>query len=148
MNRRRRSKSRGFTLVELLVSSVILAIGFIALSQLYLASMWTYWKAHYLSVATERAQQEIEYAQRLKFPALDTANANSLATYYLEPGYTALDTGRGVHFYERKLPSGEGTLTVTNYNTYSYLLKVTVEVNWLGPPQGQSKIKISTLISK
>jgi prepilin-type N-terminal cleavage/methylation domain-containing protein len=144
----RKHKSRGFTLVELLVSVLLLGIGIVAVCQLYVVSMWTAQKAHYLSVATQRAQYELEQAEALPFAAMNLQSGTPLSQYYPTGLYTDLATGRGVQFSVSTLPQGQGTIRIESYYGYDYLVQVIVEVTWAGARQAQSTVAVATLVAK
>ena len=146
---RRSRRSRGLSLVELVVASVIVGVGMVGMCQLYLASMWTYQKAHYMAIATQRAQYELEKTRSVGFAALTPDNATSLVPgSYASGSYTALTSGRGVQFTVADLPSGSGTITITKFRGYNYLLLATIQITWGGMTKAQSPVSIITLISK
>jgi hypothetical protein len=136
-------------MVELLISSVILSLGFVAMGQLYVASMWTYEKSHDLSVATQRAQFELEKAAHLKYEGLTVAD---LSSAYPSPQYT-VSQNRTISFNVPDLPSGEGTITMSKdpYNAGGAadqnLLGVLVTINWRGSGFPRGGIRVNTLIS-
>jgi len=125
---------------------VILSLGLIALSQLYLAGMYTYKKARFMSVATQRAQQELERVHDLKYNGLAYGTLID-ATRFPPDEYTALFFRRGVRFTVDELPQGYGTIVIAKYNGYTHLLKVTISVKWGGMEQTRSDVVISTLIA-
>ncbi|MHB9130065.1 MAG: type IV pilus modification PilV family protein [Armatimonadota bacterium] len=144
----RRRWQRGLTIVELLASIAILGIGLVALSQLYLAAMFTYQRSYYMSVATQRAQYEYEKVQNLGFYAL--ANGPSAESYM--PGeYTVLSPGPGVSFNVDQLPKGRGTVTWSRFpaNTQGNAnqLRVVITVGWTGMKQAASDVQIISLIA-
>ena len=143
---RYRRVRRGFSLIELLVAVLILGLALISLSQLYLAGMWTTQKARYLSLATQRAQAEMERAQELGI-----LNLTQGASVYPTPEYTPYFFGRGVTFTEDNLPEGRGIVTWSVYphNTTGnqYLLKVDIFLTWQGAARTRSKVHLTTLLT-
>lgn len=153
MHHQRTSYRAGFTLIEMLVACVILAIGLIGLSQLYLASMWTYQKSRNLALATEVAQYELEKAQSYGYTGLNGALTDDLYLRTQSGGiYTWLPAGNGVSFPVSQLPGGQGTVVWTHYvassQTVASLLQVEVTITWGGSVRAQSKMKVDTLIAK
>lgn len=145
---------RGFSLVELLVSVVILSLGLIGLSQLHMAAMWTYYKTRDLSIATQRAQLELEKAQNLGFNLLDHGTlvaADPAPTCYSASEYSLLTTGRGVQFQVPSLPAGVGTVKIAKFTPGGVpkqnLITVTIEITWDGPPRARSHVKIFTMLA-
>src|SRR5689334_1514140 len=124
-------RRRGFTLVELLVSVLILSLALVALSQLYMAAMWTYHKARYTSLATQRAQLELEQAEGLGYEKL-AADPLIDPLKYPEEEYSALATGRGVQFVieEMEPVDGNGTIKISEYDGHPELLQVEIEITW------------------
>jgi len=143
-----RRRPRGFTLMELLVALLILSLALISLSQLYLAGMWTVQKARYLSLATQRAQAELERANDLGI--LSLLNGPSEASYPISE-YTWHEDGRGVDFTEDSLPNSQGTLTWQNWPTgetgSDQLLKVDIILTWKGAARSRSQVHVTTLLT-
>ncbi|MHB9024747.1 MAG: hypothetical protein ACYC7E_11330 [Armatimonadota bacterium] len=137
---RKRSETRMIDLLSQRISPE-------ALRRLSPAALSTYFNTRCQSIAADRAQQEIEYAQRIGYDSLDPDNPKSLATYY-PPGYVDLPTGRGVRCSEQQLPNGACLVRVTNFRTFDNVLMVTVQVTWDGPSPGHSKVRIATLIAR
>lgn len=145
---RTRRPRRGFSLAELLVSIVILGLAMVALGNLYLAGMWTTHKARYLSVATQRAQYEMEKVQDLGL--LNLLNGPSEESYPTTE-YTHRLDGRGVSFNVESLPFGEGSVSWQNWppnmKGNQYLLKVDIVINWEGPRSAASNVHVTTLVT-
>lgn len=147
MHGRRR---RGFTLIELLVSAVILSVGLVGLSQLYMGAMWTYKKGRNLSVATQRAQLEMEKVRNLGFDGLiNGINTSSpdQEDAYLPEYYTYLSSRMGVQFTVGNLPNGRGTLTWQPYPIGTELkkakmLQITLDISWDGSTREQSRVHL------
>lgn len=141
-------RRRGFTIVELLVSLVILGVGLIGLLQLYMAATVTYQKGRCLSLATGRVQQELEKVHHLGYTGLMT-NPLIHNTRYPASEYTALTGARGVQFDMAALPNGHGTITIGDLMedgaAVPNIAVVTLEITWDGVPAAQSKVVITTM---
>lgn len=147
-------KLRGLTLVEVLISALILSVGVVGLAQLYLASIAFSMKTRHLAIATQRAQREIEYITT--FPYADF-RTDALATHYPSsryPGVQVVDTdsatgsGKTVSFTTDELPSGTGVVAITPYKTgYTHLLQVRVTVGWKGWHDQHESVTLNTLVA-
>ena len=141
-------RRRGLSLVELMVAVLILSLALISLSQLYLAGMWTTQKARYMSIATKRAQSELERVQDLGLLTLRNGpNEDS----YPSAEYTYHADGMGVDFAAPPLPGGTGTVTwdywPANTAGNEYLLKVNVTVSWEGASRSRTHVSLNTLLT-
>jgi prepilin-type N-terminal cleavage/methylation domain-containing protein len=150
----------GFTLVEVLISVIILAVGLLALSQLYVTGMYTYQKARNMSLATQRASREMERAQNFTFTLINSAHSQNkiVPDLYPAPEYTAFADPndadlKGVNFDVPELPEGVGTVIFSHFydNTQGKempnLLQVDVLIEWGGKPNTQTPIHLVTLIA-
>lgn len=157
MRMKRRS---GFTLVEVLISVVILTVGLLAVSQLYVTGMVTYQKARNMSLAAQRAQRELERVQNLTYTLIHTAYVDNKIVPNLYPtalGYAAYTDPndsevKGVTFTVDELPEGTGTVTFQPYfhptlgKTVPNLLQVDVNIEWGGKPSTQTPVHLITLV--
>lgn len=150
----RRHQRSGFSLIELLVSCIILSIALIAFGQLFLAGYLTMEKARYLSLATIRAENEIE---RLSFIEYDSMlNGPSITDYptAVEGGtyqhFFNEDGTRGVRFPVEDLPGGQGELSWRRSSlagiSDTNLLEVVVRITWDAQQRLQSDVVVSTLL--
>ena len=142
----RRSR-RGFTLIELLVAILVLSLALVSLGQLYLAGMWTTQKARYMSLATQRAQAEMERVQDLGVLRLRDTPLNA----YPDTEYQHRDDSLGVSFTDDTLPGGRGTVSWSAYppNTAGneHMLKVDIVISWDGAARTRSQVEVTTLLT-
>ncbi|MHB9025138.1 MAG: type II secretion system protein [Armatimonadota bacterium] len=148
----RPARRSGFSLVELLVSVVILGIGLVALIQLYMGALWSYQKGRYLSLATQRAQLEYEKVQNLGFYGLDNGPTDFTYLRTQSGGeYTWLTASPGVSFTVNSLPNGRGTVTWQHFPVNgagsANMLKVDIRILWDGSQKSQSDVRIVTLLA-
>jgi len=138
----------GISLVELLVSVLIVSLGLVALSQLFVSALWTYQKAHYLSIATQQAQYEMEKVRDLGVLRL----MNGVDTTAYPPAvYTANGTNNGVTFQVPTLPGGAGSVLWTPYpagaTNNQYLQQVVIAITWTGARRAKSVVNVTTLVT-
>lgn len=153
---KRRHHLRAFTLVELLVSCLIISLGLVAASQLYVTAMWTTQKARYLSVASQRAQFELEKVRNLGFGGLvNGVNSSTpeLEDSYMPEYYTYLPSNLGVGFKIGDLPNGRGTVNWKPYPDGTALksakmFEVTIEILWDGSTRDKSKVRLCTFVAQ
>ena len=148
----RRRKARGFSLVEILVSVLIISLAFVAFSQLFISAIWLHKKAQYQTAAAKRAQNEVERAIYLGDTTYSTllnpTTTNAIITSSCYPsGYTvssatmAHQFQRTVSFSMSGLPGGSGSVVYTA-NPFNYtrgqdakdqeLASVVVTITWSG----------------
>ena len=152
---RSRPSSRGFTLVEVLVALVILGVGLVSLIQLFIVAMWSYQKAHYLSIATQHAQYEFERVENFGCNVMKQTPANLLNSAIYDPnaGYTQHYTAGvadGIQIAENDLPSGRCTVIVSPFRSTANtnIIEVTISVTWTGITPTVSPVTIYTLLAK
>lgn len=142
-------KHRAFSLVELLAAIGITSIALVAMSQLYIASMWMYERGRNLSIASQRAQYELEKIQNLKFNIM--CNSDDLISdtrYSTLDGYSALPDKNGVQFPIPELPGGRGKITVTPFRNYEHILEIAIEIYWQSPQKTVTPVKVVTLMTQ
>jgi hypothetical protein len=115
-----------------------------------MAATATYMKARFMSLATQRAQLELEKADALGYDDLIKSSLIS-DSIYPSSEYTALTSEHGVSFTEDSLVGGKGKVVVTALNdkdNHPTLLRVDIEVTWDGTPRAQSNVRLSTYLVK
>jgi type II secretory pathway pseudopilin PulG len=128
--RRRRLPRRGLSLIELLVTITVLAIGLIGVAAMFAASYKTQVQAHFASVATDTAATRIEE--------------------YKAAGYNAIgDDAFPRAFAVNGLPQGTGVASYRPYpdanSTNQYLIEVTV--SWGGGPGIAGSVSLPLVLS-
>jgi len=111
--------------------------------------MWTTQKARYLSIATKRAQAEMERVQDLG--VLTLLNGPTEESYPSST-YTYHGDSRGVDFTEENLPEGAGSVTWTPHPPggaagSEYMLKVDVILTWQGAARSRTQVEVTTLLT-
>lgn len=71
MKRKRRKTGKGFSLVEVLIALVILAVGILVIAQMQAAAIDGLTFSRHMSSATQLAQQHLEYLRSLPFHESD-----------------------------------------------------------------------------
>ncbi len=118
-------RRRGITLIEILVSVVILGIGLVAVAACLSTALLTNLRANRIALATEIAQSEIE-RQR---------SDGDLVAYS-----TALN--------HQLLPNGRLTVLVADYNAQMKLTQLTARVTWQGHRARREDVTLVTVVSK
>jgi prepilin-type N-terminal cleavage/methylation domain-containing protein len=127
---RLRRGRRGLTLIELMVTVVLLAVGLVGVSSMFIVGYRTQLHAHFTSVASDTAAKKMERMKSAGFNALS-------------------DTNFPPTFAVAELPSGQGTIAFEPFpdatSTNQYL--VTVTVAWGGGNGVAGRTVVSTIIS-
>lgn len=129
MHRNARQRD-GFSLIELLVTIVVLAIGLFGVTTMFLYGMSSRQYSQYSVIGTDAADQKLEQMRSAGYNAISSANFPS-------------------PFPVEGLPEGEGVVTWEPYpdaasnNQY----KVTVEVSWRGGRRVSGRVVHETVIS-
>lgn len=137
-----RAARRGMSLVELLVSILLLAIALVAVSQMFVGGVLATKKARNIQIATNRALQEIEKSKDMGYLNLVVDSS------HFPPPYTIVDTTT-VAFQVGELPASQGQLVIAPYPqpTSENLKRVSATVSWGGSRFTSGTVAVSTLIA-
>jgi prepilin-type N-terminal cleavage/methylation domain-containing protein len=146
-----RPAAGGFTLIELLVTVVLLAIGLVALSSLFVVGIISDMKAERTQVATNRVRQELE---RLRSAGYSGALIHS-DVFRAADGYSIVEQNADltgcVSFSEASLPASAGAVDVRYYDSgagiYPNLKRVSVTLSWGGGRRTQGAVRATTLLA-
>lgn len=117
---------RGVSLIEILISVVVLSLGLIAVVNCIHLALVTSLKAYRIDQATAIAESKIEFLR-----STGEANVNKTVT---EP------------LTDTNIPHGQVTYEITDYNTSLHLKKLRVTVTWSGSRTHQESVEIITLV--
>lgn len=110
-------ESRGFTLIEVMVAMVVLAIGLLALIQLQVAAINGLAYSRHFSVATQLAEGQIERLMSYPFPEQEAdndyypkdktgnnieakdSNGNTVSPFYDQVGVTGIGDGQATRLW-------------------------------------------------
>ncbi|MCK5306632.1 MAG: type II secretion system protein [Candidatus Omnitrophica bacterium] len=130
-------KSKGFTLLEIVIALAILVIGLVGILSLFPVGFQASRRACMLTEATIHAQQEIENFKRLGYSHLDTTFTDGAASKVDgTAGWT--DFGDGI----------ECQVTVTEINPPGGLKSVEVEIRWKEKGSFKSETFITYIAEK
>jgi len=150
--------SQGFTLIEVLVSLVILSIGILGLGILQLTSLQNTQGGYLRSQATIHAYSIID-SMRANIPAVTAGNyglamgaatPGAISCYGLEADCSVQqmatsDLSRWRTTLGAHLPSGNGQIATANLGTTT---QVTIQVQWIDPYSVENGAEQMTLISE
>jgi Tfp pilus assembly protein PilV len=118
------------TLIELMVTVVLLAIGLVGVASMFLHGYRTQVNAHFASVAADEAAKKLE---RMK-----AAGFNGISSTLFAPTFTVAE-----------LPAGAGTIEFSPYpevdSTNQYRVRVTI--TWGGGPGISGRVALNSVIS-
>ena len=145
------SRNGGFTLIEVLVAAMILAIGMVGVSSMVSYGVLSHQKSARYTIAAERANQEIERIRDSGYLAAVVDALHFPSPYQIVNSTT-------VSFDVAELPGGHGTIVIAddphalsvNPSTgapYSNLKQVSVFVTWSGSPRVAGSYGVATLIT-
>jgi prepilin-type N-terminal cleavage/methylation domain-containing protein len=121
---------KGISLIELMVTIVLLGIGLVGVSSMFVVGYRTQLHAHFASVATDLAARKLEQ--------MKSAGYNGISETTFAP-----------EFAVPELPSGSGTIAYAPYpestSTNQYLVQVVV--TWGGGPGAAGRVVLSSVIS-
>jgi prepilin-type N-terminal cleavage/methylation domain-containing protein len=140
-----RRRSRGFSLIEVMVATFLLGVGLTGVAGLFMSGLYSSRKAERISIAANAAQKEVE---RLRSAGFSGCIVDP-DIFTSEDGYSILEqhenkTGR-IGFAVPDLPNGQGVTEIDYYNSasgyYPNLKDITVTVTWTGGgPTGGSTV--------
>ncbi|HIE50685.1 MAG TPA: prepilin-type N-terminal cleavage/methylation domain-containing protein [Armatimonadetes bacterium] len=119
---------QGLTLIELLVTIVILALGLAGVVSMAVVAHSTFLKAHYTAVATQVVQDKMEETLALGYSGVNPEQPE------FEPNFSLPE-----------LPQGQGTVTSQPYAEGVRLVQVTVQ--WGGSVRSPGVVSASALIT-
>ena len=146
-----RRRTRGFSLIELMVVVVILGIGLTSVSMLFATGIISNTKAERINIATHAAQKQVE---RLRSAGFNGCVADP-EVFAAEDGYTILEqqpnlTGV-IGFAVPELPSAQGTIEIRLYQAatgyYPNLKTCTATVTYPGGGPTGGTVTLQTLIA-
>jgi prepilin-type N-terminal cleavage/methylation domain-containing protein len=121
---------RGLSLIEMMVTLILLGIGLVGVSSMFVVGYRTQLHAHFASVATDIASRRIEQMKSAGFNGID-------------------DLTFPPSFAVSEIPSGNGSVTFAPYpdpsSTNQYLVQVVVA--WGGGPGVGGRVVLSSVIS-
>jgi len=127
---RRLRNAEGFTLLEVMITSVILAVGLLGLAALQIVAIKGNSFGQQMSVASTLAQNQLEQLRQIPYTSLSNGSSDGFDTY--------TDAANGVT-YNRVWQA------VTDVSHPNWL-KLNVTINWTGPTTGSS-ITLTTIVS-
>ena len=134
----------GLTLIEVMISVLILSFAVAVFAPLYPISMRMRSKAENVTRATTLAQQKIEQARALPYSSLTYSRLQSNSLIDASPN-TSPYSFTTVDGLASKLPQGTGTLTLSHPATD--LTRADVTITWGGLVQNGNNVTASTLIA-
>jgi type IV pilus assembly protein PilV len=124
------NNNRGITMLEVMVSMIVLALGILALVPLIGISIYSNTYSNDITIANELAQQEIEALL-------------SMTTYPVLPYIATKDSVHGVYTVQERVDD-ETTDATVPAGTY----KITVNVSWMDQKNTPRSVNYLTLKAK
>lgn len=127
---RRLNARRGLSLIELMVTLVILAIGLVGVSTMFLYGYQSQLNAHYQILATAEANRILEEMRSVGYNHINTTNF---------PTPFSVDT----------IPRGVGEIVIAPYPlaTTQNMYKVDIRISWYGGRNIRGATRLTTLIA-
>lgn len=132
------------TLIEILVTAVVLGIGFVGVASMVTYATIAHKKSVNITVATARTMQEIERVRQAGY-----LNAQVSQELFPPPTYTILNATQ-VGFALSELKDGSGVITLVEdveAQALQNMKQVQVEITWGGAPILRGSYTASTLIT-
>jgi type IV pilus assembly protein PilV len=133
-----RKQSKGFTLIEVMIALVILAVGILALATMQIVSIRSNAFSSEMTYATMMAQTRLEAIRNMNY---DDVTAVGQVTLPVDP------TTKGIAYRVQRL--------VQNNTPVTDMKTVTLVIDWLGAPAGSAggqtvwfTTRFSTVIKK
>lgn len=120
----------GFTLVEVLVALVVLAIGILSVVQLLVPGLRTITKAKYERIAANKADEILQEMKKRGFSSITTAN--------FPADFTVAD-----------IPDAQGTVSIEAYpqSNSEQLKRVQIDITWPGDSFVAGSVHLETLFA-
>jgi type IV pilus assembly protein PilV len=124
------ARRRGVTLIELMVTIVLLGIGLVGVSSMFIIGYRNQTHAHFTSVASDIANRKLE---RMRSAGYNSINDTTFPSPFAIPD----------------LPSGQGTIVWQPYPdpTSTNQLLATIRVNWGGGNGIEGGVELCAVIS-
>jgi type IV pilus assembly protein PilV len=116
-----RKQSKGFTLIEVMIALVILAVGILALATMQIVSIRSNAFSSEMTYATMMAQTRLEAIRNMNY---DDVTAVGQVTLPVDP------TTKGIAYRVQRL--------VQNNTPVTDMKTVTLVIDWLGAPAGSA----------
>jgi prepilin-type N-terminal cleavage/methylation domain-containing protein len=142
----------GFTLIEVLVAAVILAIGLVGVASMVYYGVLSHQKSAHYTIAGQRAMQEMERIRDASY-----VGAVVDLTLFPSPSYQIVDSSTA-RFSVPELTNGQGTITIAEDTEaqainpatgqpYQNMKRVTVTITWGGSRRSSGAYNLATLIA-
>jgi prepilin-type N-terminal cleavage/methylation domain-containing protein len=136
-------RRRGLTLIELLVTISIVAIGLLSLSTLFIAALQTNAQAYHITAASQAAQLIMERARTMDYDDVSTSHA------CFTSGNAAAVNDADFEAVASNLPSWQRNVSIAPYpdGSSTNLKQVTVEIVWGGSNVARGRLQMTTLVA-
>lgn len=129
-NMARLRRRGGFSLIEMMVTIILVAIGLAGVISMFLHGYQSQLNAHYMIIATAVAAEKLDEMRSAGFNGLDPATFPS-------------------PFAVTELPQGMGTITIEPFPdpTTDNMVRIEVRVEWEGGRGIQGNTRVATLLA-